>query len=109
MLSLVLVGLPSLCLAAPGAGEVRSEDAVVRWTDDALEMANDAVLMRLSTASGLSRVAWAGAGTNLDLLAGQTLADFVVTVDGRRLRSDACPEFSMSSQPRTRLMPGQMM
>jgi hypothetical protein len=88
MLSLVLVGLPSFCLAAPGAGEVRSEDAVVRWTDDALEMANDAVLMRLSTASGLSRVAWAGAGTNLDLLAGQTLADFVVTVDGRRLRSD---------------------
>ncbi len=71
------------------AGESRSDDAVVRWTDRTIELETRAVLLRLDmpAAGGLRRSAWVNRSTGVDVVAGGTQADFSVTVDGQLLSS----------------------
>jgi len=76
-----------LALAAH-AGELRSDDAVVRCRPDALELETSAVRHRLDlTGEALRRVAWLDRKTGVDLLQGGSVEDFAVTVNGERLSS----------------------
>ncbi len=89
MWGLLIASLPVACLAGgPGAEEVRSEDAVVRWRGDAIELENDAMRLRLSLANGtLVRTAWRNQRSGIDLLGTGPVEDFAVEADGRALSS----------------------
>lgn len=67
---------------------LRSDDAVVRWRPDAVELETAAVRHRLDLSGGcLRRAAWVHRSTGADLLAGQAVEDFALTVDGERVSS----------------------
>jgi len=70
------------------SAEVRSEDAVVRWRTDAVQIETAAVRQRLDLSGGaLRRVQWINKSSGADLLRGTPVADFRVEADGLTLSS----------------------
>jgi len=83
-----LLALCALLAVAAYAGEVHSEDAAVVWDASALELRSAAMVQRFSLTDGaLRRTSWVVAEGGVDLLAGQTIEDFAITCEGRRLSS----------------------
>ena len=83
--SLALLGLVAV---AAQAGEVRSEDAVVRWRGDSIEAETGTVRWHWDTRGGtLRRTAWVDRGTGTDLLRGQPTEDFSLVVNGQPVSS----------------------
>ena len=78
-----------ICLTAlANAGEARSGDAVVRWREDAVELETAAVRHRLDLSAGaLRRVGWLNRKTGADLIAGRSVEDFALFVDGEQVSS----------------------
>ena len=79
-----------MCMTASGcwAGEMRSEDASVRWRPGAIEFETRAMRQRLDTSGGgLRRVAWLNKRTGTDLLGRGPVGDFALTIDGERVSS----------------------
>ena len=86
-----MIGVIAAMCATTGeayGGEMRSEDAVVRWRPGVVELETSAVRLRLDTSGGrLRRAAWVNRSTGTDLLAGEPVEDFALTLDGERVSS----------------------
>ena len=77
-----------LTMAAASAAEVRSQDASVRWNDEAIEMETHAVTLRLVISGGaLSRTAWVDRRSGRDLLSGGAIEDFALVINGALVSS----------------------
>jgi len=80
---LIAGGLP----ATQQSGEVRSDDAVVRWTRDALLIETEPARCRYDLSHGIRRTAWIDRRTGVDLLSGQAVDDFQLRLDGAEVGS----------------------
>lgn len=90
------------------SGELRSEDAAVRWRADAIELETTAVRHRFQIADGaFRRVSWLNRRTGRDLLNKAPTADFVLTVN-RTLVSSAEGGWRLEEPRCTRLPDGEL-
>lgn len=91
MIGSTLAGLP-----ASAEREVRSEDAMVRWDAEGLELETRQVQHCFSMEGGaLRRTAWVDRTSGTDLLAGQAVEDFRLTLNGQP-RSSAEPGWQIA-------------
>ncbi len=89
-------------------GEVRSEDAVVRWRSGAVELETSAARLRLGTEGGrLQRVSWLNKRTGTDVLAGKPVEDFALIINGERV-SSASPGWEVGEPTCERLAHGEL-
>jgi hypothetical protein len=109
MCPLLLTLLAALILVTgASAGELRSDDAVIRWRGDAIELETVAVRHRLDLSGGaLRRTEWAGRDRSANLLAGRPAEDFSVDLDGQRV-SSATPGWTIGAPECERLSHGEL-
>lgn len=104
----LMVGGTLASLPTVSAGEVRSEDATVRWNAETVELETSRVLQRFSLEGGaLRRTAWIDRQNGTDLLAGRPVEDFRLTVNGQPV-SSADPGWQIAEPVAQRLAHGEL-
>ena len=103
-----VIGLTCMTASDGWSGEMRSEDAIVRWRPGAVEFGTDAMRQRLDTSNGaLRQTVRVNKRTGVDLLAAGPVEDFALTINGERV-SSTLPGWEVGEPTCERLEHGEL-